>query len=130
MKKNVFLMVMLMIGLSAWSQTSKNTSIVIQTNGVCQKCHEIMKTHVPYFKGVTDFSYDDASAKVTVTYNPSKTTPDEIRKKISSLGYDADNVKADPKAREKLPACCKNPKGTHSGCSDHNHSGSGHCGGH
>jgi len=30
-----------------------------------------------------------------------------IRAAISKLGFDADNVKADPTAYEKLDGCCK-----------------------
>ena len=45
--------------------------------------------------------------KVTVGYNPKKISLDEIRKIISETGYDADDLKANPKSVEKLPACCK-----------------------
>jgi len=43
----------------------------------------------------------------SVTYNPSTTIPSDIRNAISRLGYDGDAIKADPKAYEKLPVCCK-----------------------
>jgi hypothetical protein len=46
-----------------------------------------------------------------VTYNKGKTSPEKIRKAISKVGYDADNVTADPKAYSKLDACCKKPDG-------------------
>ncbi len=128
MKKSVVFIFILTLTFGAWSQNVNSSTIVIQTNGVCQTCHDIMKKNIPYFKGVTDFSYDNATSKVTVTYNPKKITPDDIRNGIAKLGYNADHVKADPKAREKLPACCKNPKSSHSGCSHHK-SGGG-CGGH
>lgn len=128
MKKIVLIAFITLIGLTAWSQDAKNATVVIQTNGVCKMCHDLMQKNVPFFKGVTDFSYDDASSKVTVVYNPQKTNPDEIRLEISKLGYNADQVKADPEARAKLPACCRAEKNTHSGCS-HQKSGTG-CGGH
>ena len=92
--------------LSAWAQNAKTKSVVIQTNGVSGMCKQKMEQNVPYFKGVTDFSYDEATSKVTVVYNE-QTTPDEIRQGISQLGYDADNVKADPKARESYPPVVK-----------------------
>jgi hypothetical protein len=44
-----------------------------------------------------------------VTYKKSKTSPEKIRKAISKVGYDADDVTADPKAYSKLDACCKKP---------------------
>jgi len=128
MKKMIIFAFIAIFSLSAWAQNAKTKSVVIQTNGVSGMCKQKMEQNVPYFKGVTDFSYDEATSKVTVVYNPSKTTPDEIRQAISQLGYDADNVKADPKAREKLPACCKAAKGKageHKSCP---HSGKKPCG--
>jgi Copper chaperone len=62
---------------------------------------------VPFFKGVKEYTYDPATVKLTVTYDTKKTTADQIRKQISDLGYDADNVKANEAARAKLPACCR-----------------------
>jgi copper chaperone CopZ len=70
-------------------------------------CEKKFSSNVPYFKGITDFSYDMATSKITVTFNPKKTTIEEIRKGISDLGYDADGVKANVEARAKLPACCR-----------------------
>ena len=39
--------------------------------------------------------------------NTDKTSPEEIKEAISKLGYDADEVKADSAAYNKLPSCCK-----------------------
>lgn len=116
MKKYMLTLLIVVIGFTAFAQKSKTETAVIQTNGVCEKCKDTFSANVPYFKGVTDFKYDVATAKMTVTYNPQKTTLAEIRQGISKLGYNADDVKADEKAREKLPACCKTDA-KKSGCS-------------
>ena len=116
--------------------------VVIQTNGVCSKCEALFKENVPYFKGVKDYSYDPKTAKMTIAYDSKKTNPDLLRQQISKLGYNADNVKADPAARAKLPACCQVDKkpgqdagcsghdANKGGCSGHNHGGCGGCSGH
>jgi len=44
---------------------------------------------------------------LTVEYKLGKTSPEKIRTAVSKIGYDADDVVADPKAYEKLPECCK-----------------------
>ncbi len=44
---------------------------------------------------------------ITVVYNPLKATPEKIETAISKMGYDADEIKADPVAYEKLDECCK-----------------------
>jgi len=110
MKKYLVSLVIVLFGVSVMAQKSNNEVIVIQTNGVSEKCKNIFAEKVPFFKGVVDFSYEVKTAKMTVTYNPKKTTPAEIRKGISDLGYNADDVKANPEARAKLPECCRNPK--------------------
>ena len=97
------LVVMTTLGLSA--QSTQN--VTIQTNGKCGRCAKVMQTAVPNFEGVQACTYDMATAKLTVSYDPKQTTADAIRKGVSKLGYDADNVKADAEARAKLPACCR-----------------------
>ena len=84
-------------------------TITIQTNASknCKSCVNRFKENVPFFKGVKDYTFDTATAKLTVTYDTKKTTADQIRKQISDLGYDADKVKANEAARAKLPACCR-----------------------
>lgn len=57
--------------------------------------------------GVKMYELDEKAMTFTVYYNPKKTSLDEIRKGISNLGYDADDVKADPVAYENLDGCCK-----------------------
>ena len=126
MKKLAILIFAALIGFSAAAQNTKVTTapssnsktatttttssiqkVVIQTNGVCSKCEALFKENVPYFKGVKDYAYDPKTAKMTITYDSKKTNPDLLRQQISKLGYNADNVKADPAARAKLPACCQ-----------------------
>ena len=94
---------------AAQSKASTLTTITIQTNASknCKSCVNRFKENVPFFKGVKEYTFDSATAKLTVTYDTKKTTADQIRKQISDLGYDADKVKANPAARAKLPACCR-----------------------
>ena len=53
------------------------------------------------------YELDDKAMTFTIYYNSKKTTLQAIKKGISKLGYDADEVKADPKAYESLDGCCK-----------------------
>lgn len=140
MKKLILLALVSLITLGANAQKPKTTSneqtVTIQTNGVCQKCADLFKDNVPYFKGVKTYSYDLKTAKLTITYDSKKTNPDQLRKQISKLGYNADDVLADPAARAKLPACCRVDK-TQGGCGGHgngqgcgNHGNGQGCGNH
>lgn len=132
MKKIIILAIAAIITLGANAQQSKSVSkgeqtVTIQTNGVCQKCADKFKENVPYFKGVKSYTYDMKTAKLTITYDSKKTNPDQLRTEVSKLGYNADNVKADPAARAKLPACCRAEKS--GGCCS-GHGGGQGCGNH
>ncbi len=109
MKKLILLAIAVVFSCGVFAQQS-TAKVTIQTNGVCQKCADLFNSQVPYFKGVKDYSYDAKTAKITVTYDAAKTNPNQLRTQISKLGYNADDVKADPAARAKLPACCRGEK--------------------
>ena len=102
-----------LVGITCFSQDNKNTEIKIKTSAVCGQCKDRIEKGLSYEKGVKDVSLDVATKIATVKYNPLKTTPGVIRMAISKLGYDADTVKADKIAYEKLPACCKKDAGKH-----------------
>jgi pantoate kinase len=50
---------------------------------------------------------NEEESTITVVYNSKKTDLPTIKTAISQLGYDADDVKADPAGYQKLDGCCK-----------------------
>ena len=133
MKKFLFVALAAIFSLSVSAQTPQSakvsakgnvvSQVIIQTNGTCQKCADCFKENVPFFKGVKTYSYDMKTAKLTINYDASSTNPDQLRKEISKLGYNADNVQADAAARAKLPACCRGDKS----CSEQSSAGTKTC---
>jgi periplasmic mercuric ion binding protein len=109
MKKIFLLSMILLMGVPVtYAQKSEKWATVkIKTSATCGMCKETIETALAYEKGIKKSSLDVKSQVVTVTYNPAKTSLDKIRTAISKSGYDADEVKADPKAYEKLEECCK-----------------------
>lgn len=91
----------------------KSDTLTVQTSAVCGMCKDRIEQGMAFEKGVKRATLDEETKKVTIVYNPSKTSADAIRIAISKLGYDADEVAADPKAYEKLPACCKKDQAPH-----------------
>lgn len=94
-------------------QKNNSDTIRIKTSVVCGMCKDRVEGNMAFEKGVRDVSVDLDTKIVTLRYNPKSTTPEDLRKKISKLGYDADDVPADPKAYGKLPACCKKDVAPH-----------------
>lgn len=81
----------------------------IKTTAQCSMCEERIEKAMAYERGVESSSLDLDKNILTVVYKEKKTTPEKIRKAISTAGYDADDVKANERAYSKLPACCKKP---------------------
>ncbi len=97
----------MMLAATVFSQDKKTDTIKIKTSAVCNQCKDRIEGGLIYEKGVKDVSLDVETKIATIKYNTKSTNPDELRKKISKLGYDADDVPCDKVAYEKLPACCK-----------------------
>lgn len=90
-----------------FAQDKKVATIKIKTSAVCGQCKDRIEQGMAYEKGVRDVSLDVDTKIATVKYSTAKTTPEDLRKSISKLGYDADDVPADSAAYAKLPPCCK-----------------------
>jgi copper chaperone CopZ len=85
----------------------KAEEIKIQTSAICGMCKDRIEHDLSFEKGITSVSLDNETKIATVGYKPKKTNPDKIRKAISEIGYDADDVLANQEAHDKLPKCCQ-----------------------
>jgi len=111
MKRQIKIIAILLIfmatGVAASAQVKKTDTIHIKTSAVCGQCKDRIESGMAFEKGVKDVKLDVETKEATIVYSTSKTDPDQLRKCISRLGYDADSIAADPVAYKKLPACCK-----------------------
>jgi mercuric ion binding protein len=112
--KSIFLFTTLFFVSNTASAQQKSTQkAVIKTVLNCDHCKECetcglkFKTEMLKIKGVKMYELDDKAMTFTVYYNPKKNDLQTIKIAISKLGYDADEVKADPAGYEKLDGCCK-----------------------
>lgn len=90
-----------------FSQQAKKQTIVIQTSAQCDNCKERIEGALNYTKGVKFADLDLETKKVTVQFLTKKTSIETIKAIIAKIGYDADDVKADISAVQKLPKCCQ-----------------------
>ncbi|GAB4137298.1 MAG: hypothetical protein Fur0041_12020 [Bacteroidia bacterium] len=86
---------------------AKTETITIKTSAECDMCKERIEKEVGLTKGVKKATLDLNTRVLTVVYNPKKITPDKLRQVIANAGYDADDVKANNRAQQKLPECCR-----------------------
>ena len=112
--KNLLLTLFLLLSASyGFAQNKGNDTLIVKTNIYCDHCKECescqprIENKLSYIKGVVDYQVNAEAQTITVIYKPKKTSPGAIRKAIAASGFDADEVKADPKAVENLDGCCR-----------------------
>lgn len=109
----LFLLFVLTTSSSLRAQEKESGKAIIQTTihcnhcKACETCGLNFKDNMLKIKGVKMYVLDEEKMTFTVYYNPKKTNLNTIRTAISKLGYDADQVKAEPTAYNKLDNCCK-----------------------
>ena len=111
MRKNTrwisFLLMMMSFSLHGIAQQKKSDTIEIKTSAVCNMCKDRIEGCLAFEKGVKSSTLNVETKVVSIVYNPTKTNPEQLRKILSKLGYDADTIPASQAAYNKLPACCK-----------------------
>lgn len=85
----------------------KHTKIqTVTVYGVCGQCKgNIEKAGT--VRGVARVQWNEGSKTATLTYDSTKTTQEEILKRIALAGYDNDSFLAPNDIYAKLPTCCR-----------------------
>ncbi len=85
-----------------FSQVKTDTIKVYGNCGMCKKrIEKAAKT-----EAVSSAAWSPDTKSMTITYDATKITLEEIQKKIAAVGHDTEMFKADDKVYEKLPGCC------------------------
>lgn len=79
----------------------------IQTSAECDKCKKAIEKAINRLDGVKSSSLEVESRIFTVKFKSEDISLDKIKSVINKTGYDADETKADSKAYDRLPDCCK-----------------------
>lgn len=103
------LILFLSVGIKASAKT-KSAVVTIQTSAICESCQARLEKALKATPGVMEANLNLTNKKVKVKYDPDKLSENQIRLVITQTGYDADDMKADAKAYEKLPHCCQRPE--------------------
>lgn len=112
MRKTLYLL-LLSFSITNAQEPKKNQKAVIKTAIYCDHCKECetcgknFQANMLKIKGLKMYELDEKKMTITVYFNPQKTNLQNIKTNISKLGYDADEIKADATAYEKLDGCCK-----------------------
>ena len=99
-----------MIGFSSlsFSQIKVSDKAVIKTPTIaCDNCRDYIEFTLSKSEGVTSVKVDIKKKTTTVTWLTDRTTLNNIKTAIANIGYDADDIEAEPSAWRGLPKECK-----------------------
>jgi copper chaperone CopZ len=76
----------------------------------CDECKDRIEKYISREDGVQKITVDYKRKTAKVIYLWDRTSIENIRAAIANIGYDADDVTANPEAYQKLPTCCQKPE--------------------
>jgi len=112
MKKFLFLLIIFgsaSLGASAQFKTLVTEKIKTPTVG-CESCKTRIEEYLKRIDGVTYVNVNWRSKITTVKFLKDRTNLEYIKTAIANVGYDADDIPANPESYKKLPKTCKKPE--------------------
>ena len=112
----LFIVFLLMAGVSSFAQSEKESkyeTVTIKTSAVCQQCKDRLEHDMAFEKGVKSVVLDLETKELTVTFKRGKNSKENLKKAVTKIGYDADELIAEQKAYDNLPECCKKDAAPH-----------------
>ena len=106
----MLLTIIMLSGVSSFAQynsDSKFDTITIKTSAVCKQCKERLEHDMAFEKGVRSVTLDLETKELTLVVKKGRNTKQNLKKVVTKIGYDADDLMADQHAYDNLPACCK-----------------------
>ncbi len=83
-----------------------NTTDTINVSGNCDMCKARIEK-AALVDGVSKAEWSKETKLLTIVYDSAKVTNNSIQKNIAAVGHDTRMFKADEKAFNELPDCCK-----------------------
>ena len=115
-KKIIYLMCsFLLISFISIAQTPNKTE-TFKVYGNCGMCKKTIESSLKKKDGVVSKQWDVNTKMLTVTYDPSKITIQQIGQKVADVGYDNQYTTAPDAKYTALDGCCQydRPKKTNS----------------
>lgn len=99
------------MGLNSFAQSQDQskksfTTDTIKVSGSCGMCKAKIEKEAKV-QGVSKATWDQKTQVLFLTYDTAKVKSADVQKKIAAIGYDTELYKADDKAFNSLPGCCK-----------------------
>lgn len=111
--KQLLIILFMIAGFSAtsFSQTKAVETAKIKTpNALCEACKTRIETYLKRYDGILLINVNYRRGETTVKYLTDRINIEEIKTAIANMGYDADDVTANPESYKRLPKTCKKPE--------------------
>jgi copper chaperone CopZ len=97
--------------LNAMTQVKPVLTATIKTpNARCDECKDKIETYLKRYDGVMSINVNIRKGVTTVKYITDRINIEDIKAAIANVGFDADDVPANPDFYKLLPKCCKKPE--------------------
>lgn len=101
---------LLLFAAPAKISAQKPAKVVINIPGAQDEaCKTRIENYLKREYGVTSSNVNYRRHTVSIQYIPDRTNVENIKTAIANLGYDADDVKANPESYKRLPKTCQHP---------------------
>ncbi len=87
------------------SNMATTKTVTFEVGGKCDMCKTRIEKAAK-IEGVIQVDWNRETKILTLTYNPSVVTSDNVQKNIAAAGHDTVKFRADDKVYSSLPACC------------------------
>ncbi len=102
------LIAMFFITTLGFAQQKQVQKAIIKTPTVlCEECKQRIDNRLIHDYGMLSVKADYRKQNVTVTWITDRTNIENIKTALANMGYDADDVTADPDAYKRLPVTCQ-----------------------
>ena len=111
MKKYIiFCLLAISFSIQSFSQEDnskkKNLKTTFWVNGQCDMCQARIQKAALSTKGVKMANWHIESEMLTVYYNQTKCSENDIKRNIAAVGHDSEDVRATDEAYNELHMCC------------------------
>lgn len=86
---------------------SDSTTERFKVYGNCGMCKRTIEGSLNDQEGVNSSNWDKETKIIEINYDPSIISLDEIKMKITAVGYDTEEKRATEEAYKGLPGCCQ-----------------------
>lgn len=106
MKFFYFLSLFFLTSLAVTAQTTgKQQTASFKVSGVCGLCKQRIEA-AALGKGVSSAEWKVSTQLLTITYNPKRTTVEQVHQRIADVGHDTELKKASDDVYKALHECC------------------------